>query len=252
MPPPGSGPSTPGGGPLPQPSSGAPPAYGAAPPPPGYVAYGAPGLAMAPLEPTGGLRKATVVLFWVVVVLSFGLAAAFLSRKGAWDDFVDGRGSFTSLDDADTLVGGVAVLTLLAQLAALIVLSIWSLRVARNAQKLGVGGVKPGLACGGWYIPIGNLWVPWGHLRTAVTGLGGSATSLNRWHAAWIAVTVFNVLSNFVFDVEFDFDSSDVSSTLGNQAIVGGLQAVAVAFAALFAMRATRDIEEAVAARRTS
>ncbi len=40
--------------------------------------------------------------------------------------------------------------------AAVIVLSIWSLRTARHARGCGAHDVSPGLACGSWYIPFGN------------------------------------------------------------------------------------------------
>ena len=46
-------------------------------------------------------------------------------------------------------------------LAAVIVLCLWSLRTVRNAKQRDPSlNVSPGLACGSWYIPIGNFWLP--------------------------------------------------------------------------------------------
>jgi len=58
--------------------------------------------------------------------------------------------SLSDLDRADGVVASVGIATSIAMVAAGIVLSIWSLRLVRNAEEFAGPGLKPRLACGGW------------------------------------------------------------------------------------------------------
>jgi len=99
---------------------------------------------------TAGLRKAAIVLFWATAAAVVLLAAALISRKGVWSDFESGGDvSFSDLDAADGFVGAAALFAAALGLATTIVVSIWSLRVARHARRAGAAVVSPGLACGG-------------------------------------------------------------------------------------------------------
>ncbi len=213
-------------------------------PPPGYVAYGAPGSQQ--LARTAGLRTATIVLFWATVAANVLLAIVLFWRRTVWDDFIAGNANFLDLDDADNTVGVVGIVGIGLSITAAIVLAIWSLRTARNARSRGAIAVSPGWACGGWFIPIGNLWVGFGQLRKAVDAMpSGTAPALGRWQAAWIAATVFGFATRSFFDID-SFDAGEISSTLQNQSVVGAIQAIASAVAAFFAMRAMREIDQAV------
>jgi hypothetical protein len=217
--------------------------------PPGYVADNQVGMShqVAPAS-TAGLRKAAITLFWVVTAATAGLSASLFSRRGVWDDFVAGAGDLDSLDRADATVAGLVVLIGVATLAAAVVVSIWSLRVVRNAQQLSGHGLSPKMACGGWYIPIGNLWVPFVRLREAVTAVRGEATSVSHWQAAWIAMAIFSGIDRVAFELD-SFDPDDVRNTLTNEANFSLINLVVVALTAFLAQRAMGRVEAAVVAR---
>ncbi|MEL6891028.1 MAG: DUF4328 domain-containing protein, partial [Actinomycetota bacterium] len=227
-------------------SAGAPPSFGATPPP-GYVPFGSSGPVQ--LVGTSGLRVATIVLFWAVVASNVGVAIAAASRRSTWDDFVDGRATIFDIDDADNTIAGIAVLNLVLAIAAGIVLSIWSLRAARNLQAVGGQGVKPGWACGGWYIPIGQLWVPWGHLRRGHRSIQGDTRMLSWWQGLWIGSTVLGFMLRNALDVDGFASDDSISSQLGQQTLYAGFQSLILAAAAYTAMRSMRSIEASVAAK---
>ena len=230
---------------VPPPPTGIASSTHTAPPAAGYVAFGSPGAPVQPLQSTAGLRTATLVLFWVTVAANVLFAVVLFNRRSVWDDFVAGNAGFVDLDDADNAVGAVALLLIVSLLASGIVLSIWSLRTARNAKARGALAVSPGLACGGWYIPIGNLWVGFGQLRKSVDGVRGGAPNLSKWQGAWIGFVVLGFVTRSFGNID-TFDPDGVSESLQNQSIAGVLQALTMAVAAFFAMRAMREIDRSV------
>jgi hypothetical protein len=215
--------------------------------PAGYVAYGSPGAASGAVQPSKGLGTSTIVLFWLVTILSFLLALTLFYRKGVVEDFFTEGSTFLDLDkvnDADALVGLVALLQIVVQLAGVIVLCIWSKRIADNAKARGVQNVSPGLACGGWFIPIGWFFVPFNELRKSVKGVGGSGSAITGWQIGWLLAGVGGV---FVFSYRNDINMSDsetsLSDALSRQATLGLVGAVLTAVAAVLA---TRGIREAI------
>ncbi len=200
----------------------------------------APAVGTAPTD-TGGLRTAAIVLFWCVAGASAVLTAAMFSRRATWhsDDV-----TFDDLQEADDFVGGAALILFGVAIAALIVVSIWSLRTARHARQTGASNVSPGLACGGWYIPLANLILPFIQLRRIAAHRGQRRDMISVWQGLLIAAWL---LSGFASNVGNDIDTfdsfDDVSSTLTTQSVVGVFATVFLAATAFVAMRALKVVD---------
>ena len=93
-----------------------------------------------------------------------------------------------------TSSAALLLLVLGLALASTIVVSIWSLRVARHAKRTGADGVSPGLACGGWYIPFANAIVPFLQLRKAAEHARRETRFLNTWMALAIVSLVVSIV----------------------------------------------------------
>ena len=213
-------------------------------PPPGYTPYvsGATGSVL----PSKGLSKAMIVLFWCTTAAAAFAGFALYSRKGVWDDFANGNASFSDLDNSDSLVGTSIVLQIALALASAIVCAVWSNRIANNAKARGALGVRPGLAAGGWFIPIGWLWVGFGQLKKSVTEVGGRSPSLGRWQALFILQAVVGWLISRFGNFETVGDSSELSDRLRNQGLIGLGGAAVYVVTTIFAMKAAREIDTAV------
>jgi len=199
---------------------------------------------MVAQAPSSGLRKAVVILMWVTVAAVFLTAFAAFNRKGVWDDFVDGSKTFADLDDADAFIGTAFLFYFALTVATAIVLAIWSNRVATNAKARGIA-ISPGLAAGGWFIPIGWYFVPFAQLRKTLAGRGDT-TSLGWWQGLWVVAMIGSAVAAQMFDSDDSvFQADEVSSDLRNQSIGLFLAAIAYVGATVFATRALRSIEAA-------
>lgn len=192
---------------------------------------------------TGGLRTATIVLFWCTVGASVLVAFAAVNRRSVFDGFRDGTKSFVDLDDADGLIAAAALVEIGVGLAAVIVLSIWSLRTARNAKQFGATNVSPGLACGGWYIPFGNLVVPFVQLRRVATHRGRPTSAVSLWQGLAIAMFVVSALFRSMGNLDLAEDPDDLANRLSTQTVLAFVMAVLFAAMAVVATRAMRDVD---------
>ena len=105
-------------------------------------------------------------------------------------------------------------------LAGAIVVSIWSLKTAQNADASGATGVSPGLACGGWYIPIGWLFVPFIQLRQVTAHRRRSLTALTLWQVFFVGFWLFSVLFRVFGRFDLDDSADDVSGALDVQIVM--------------------------------
>lgn len=219
-------------------NSGPPP-----PPPPGGVPYSIP-VAYGGTRPAAtGLRTAAIVLMWAGVAANVFLTVAAFSRKGVWEDFIDGSGNLADLDDADDRLAGALVLTFAVTLATAIVLAVWSYRTTSNGQTRGAR-VSPGLAAGGWFIPIGWYFVSFSQLRKAMGGRG-DATAVGWWQGLWVVATIASGVALQLFDDDLDQTPSEVSDGLRNQSVGLVVATVLLGAATIFAMRALRAVDDA-------
>ena len=138
------------------------------PPPPippagGYVGpYATSSVPLGPMRSLRGLWIGLVVLFALIGVADIVAAGAFWNRAGLIDDVVNGNfPDGGALLDADDAVQGAIVAHSLLLITLAIVFIIWQFQHAKNAQAMGErGGLGPGWAIGGWFIPVANLVLP--------------------------------------------------------------------------------------------
>jgi hypothetical protein len=227
-----------------------PPGYG----PPGYAAPGTVGVPPAPpgfaygaqaLKPTKGLRTATIVLMWLVTAAFALIAVAYLSRRSVVNGFFDGNKSITDVDDADNFVGGAALLAFSAMLACVIVLCIWSHRVVSNGRARGVPNLSPGLAAGGWYIPIGMWWLSFVQIRRAMRGVGAATAAVGAWQGLFIAANTLGGIS-LSYGSEDAMSSDEIKDVVTNQSILGVMTFILYVVLTIFAMRAIKQADAAL------
>ena len=140
---------------LPPPPVPGPGAYGVGP-------YATSSMPMPPMRSLRGLWIALLVLFALVAVADIVAAGAFFNRADLLEGIDRGEGlTFQQALEADDGVqNGLALHALLA-VAIIVVFIIWQFRHAKNAQALGDrGGLGPGWAIGGWFIPVANWVLP--------------------------------------------------------------------------------------------
>jgi hypothetical protein len=106
-------------------------------PPPGYVAYGGPGAYPRDFQRIGGLTKALVILNIISIAATAISLVVQLTLRNKALDFREGA---TTLDEfADELAPYLAISAILGLVAlgALVVLIIWTFRMAKNLEVLG-------------------------------------------------------------------------------------------------------------------
>jgi hypothetical protein len=110
-------------------------------------------------RPLGGLSTALTVLLFLCGVAATATSFALFNRASLLDDLP--AHSLTELQDADDVVVGVGVSLIVLFVVTGIVWVIWQHRHAKNARLLGQReGLGPGWAIGGWFVPIGNFFLP--------------------------------------------------------------------------------------------
>lgn len=207
---------------------------GALAPPPGYVAYGSPGAAMSgQFRPIGGLARAAVVLQSITIALSLIVLAIQLTLRDEARDFLDGAITKKDFDDA---TGGFGMVSLLAGglgLALIIVLILWSFRIAGNLRTFGRLPLtwKPPLAIvvwilGGCTLNIITFLMLREHWRGSDPEVAAGDTSwrsrsIDQSIIVWFALTVAGSVMSLVFvgagGVVGDVDLGDSSTTFAKQ-----------------------------------
>jgi hypothetical protein len=239
--PPGSPPPPPPPGPASIPPPPPPPAGV----PAGYVAYGQPAN-VAVTEPRA-LRAATVAMFWAATAATVVLALIAYHRGDVARDVLDGVSGLKDAKDADDATAAAALFVMAAMLAGAILVCIWSARTAGNARRRDPGNTaNPGLAAGSWFIPLGNLVLPFAQLRTAArAGAARLSAAIVVWQAAFIVAFVCAIVQRVRGDISAGDDIGDAPSRLHSQGIVIFVMAVTFAVAAVAAMRAMTEVDRA-------
>jgi hypothetical protein len=202
------------------------------------------------MESTAGLRRAAITLFWLVAAAAGLLVIAVFARKGSWDDFVKNPTleGVSKIDDADNFVAGAVLVQLLFMLTSTILVCLWAQRVCSNARVRGLLTVRPGLAAGGWFIPIGWYWVGFNEVRKAANGLGRAPGALLGWQIAFAATGVCDFVQRLGFDnVDTgNVHTDEVSDALSVQGVFVTLALIGFVTATVYAMSAMRRIETVV------
>ena len=213
-------------------------------PPPGYVMYGA---TPPTLQQPRGLRVATLVGFAAVTVFCFVLGAVAYARGGLLDDYFAGTATLADLQESDDQVQRLAVLFMLFQVGAAVLLAIWSHRTTKNAlARDPYLNASAKMAAGGWFIPFGNFVLPWKHLRTACTAQGGKApTALNLWQFAFCAELVFGRVASGMGELDLSASRSKAIDQLHQQGIYFLVTAAILVIAGVAAFVAMPKIDSA-------
>jgi hypothetical protein len=225
-----------------------PPPPGAPPPPPGYGAYPTGyGYASGPHEAArslSGLAVALSVLLPIAALANLIFAVALFNRASVLD--TDFTGS--DLVDADNAVGGGVALVFFAVVPTAIVWIIWQYRHAQNAPLLGkTGGLGPGWAIGGWFVPIGNFVLPQLELVQSAKASdpdaparpGRAPAAVYVWWLLFDLQAVISIASGrYGSDDSGAFTQIDDFQRTDRIAAVGALVSVAAAIAAVVVVRA--------------
>jgi hypothetical protein len=184
-------------------------AYSVPPPAGAYTA-------MSPMtpatQPTKGVGKAMIILYWLTTTFAFLAALAFFRRKNVWDGLFAGTSEPSDVDSADTFVA-LTVLPGVALLIAGAVLSIiWWQRAAARSR---IGGGS-----------VGSLIAPW----IVLFAIGFVLLVAAR--------VVLNVDDNNIID-----ELGSVSGKLRNQGILALIGAIFYAGATVMAMRAVKRVD---------
>ncbi|WP_326578600.1 DUF4328 domain-containing protein [Actinacidiphila glaucinigra] len=228
-------------------------------PPPG-AQYPAPyPVPVGPPATTAVLRSPLGLATAVVVLLSLVIAADVL-------DIVAEAGRYALMDTAvgdvlatvdqsalnrsDLWIGVAAALQFLTLVGAAVLFVIWFHRVRTNGEVFAPNGFEKGRgwAIGGWFIPIGNLWIPsriaretWvassqttqdGRLRPADSG------PVAYWWAAWVASELLSWLSVLVTNGGSQY-ADDLRDAAGFAIAADAVDILAAVLAILFVRKLT-------------
>ncbi|MFN6122574.1 MAG: DUF4328 domain-containing protein [Actinomycetes bacterium] len=245
--------TTPAGGPPPPPppfpgmgGPGVPPPPSMSPPP-GYVGYGQPG-AYSPFSRIRGISKALVVVQIVTIVVTAILLVVQLSLAGSADDFLNGSITVSEFDDELVPFFLLSTLSAAIALAGLVLLILWSWRIAGNLQKLGRDPLtwKPGLTIvvwllGGCTLSIINFLMLREHWRGSDPEAapydnrqwrtGPVDTKIVAWFVVGLVQVVVSVMSGLLAfgGVSLGTTSADVAESLSDRlgfVLVSGVGAV--------------------------
>src|SRR5262245_4490465 len=222
-----------------------------------------------PPTPADGLGLATTILLGIVAVLALVVAATTFNGYSVVEDILAATGDSTFGDPVDADDGRNAALGFyfLGALPTAILFIIWQYRHSRNARSLaGPGGLGPGFAIGGWFIPFANYVLPGIELYQSsrassppVPGGGPRSGKGNGLVIAWAVLfglgTVALGVGSSIGTPEDGFGdmSSDAVRNLLAVGSLGGLLVVAAAVLAAIMVQSltkqqTRRIHEAFGA----
>jgi heme/copper-type cytochrome/quinol oxidase subunit 2 len=137
--------------------------------------------------------------WWVQAILHTCIA---LSALGIVSDFwqLDLLASEFTSEEAETndlRQRIIDTLTVVSAVGAMAAVSVWTYRASSNAHKLGAQGLRysPRWAVGGFFIPLGNLWMPYQAMKEIAQASRdpsgwqsrGWPRSLPLWWFSWLA-----------------------------------------------------------------
>ena len=128
--------------------------------------------------------------------------------------------------------------------AAIILLAVWSHRITTNAHNRGVPFLRPGLAAGGWFIPLAQVVVPFVQIRRAANSFLGNTTSVTVWQ---VCIATAALVSRFGFsDLEDASTPVEFSHALTGRVAFLVTSMVLFGVGLLFAKAAIREIDRRV------
>lgn len=164
------------------------------------------------LKPLGGVFKWLRIFFWVYIAgeLLIGVGAAMSLSMGSIS-----FGPEFGLTAGDLASGFGGLSLLLGFIPSVIFFCVFSFRAVKNLRILGAKNVlvTPGWAWGWYFIPIANLFKPYGVMDQIWTGTierenpyAATPGSLPLWWGCWV---VSNISSNISFRMSLEAGGFD-------------------------------------------
>jgi hypothetical protein len=108
-------------------------------------------------------------------------------------------------------------------IAAIVFACIWQYRAASAARALGYPAARsPGWGVGCWFVPIVNLWMPYGAVRDCLPPGHPERARVLRWWVAWLCTAYLSLLSSV-----FAFFSSGAALAVSVPAALAALAVMA-------------------------
>ncbi|WP_330295008.1 DUF4328 domain-containing protein [Streptomyces sp. NBC_00503] len=212
------------------------------PPPAGHASE-----PLTRLRSPQGLATATTVLLALTGVMS--LVAAGLSLYAS---SIAGTGNYTGPLPEATLPEGLLVVDTVLQLplmlATAVLFVIWFHRAHGNSEIFNPGAItrSQGWAVGAWFVPVGNLFIPYTMAKEMWTASiqlrkDGSYRSLSEapvtaWWLTWVAALISDRIFTYLYD------RADTFEELSGAATAGVPQGLLIAAAAVLAIRFVRRL----------
>ncbi len=188
-----------------------------------------------------------ISLFWLTTAASAFVTFAAFARRSRVQELRNGAVAIDTLRDENALVIIAAfVLTMLVVTSAIGV-AVWTLRLVSSAQARQVSGLSAGWAVGGWFVPIGFLFLGFRQAARAVAGVGGSIKSIIAWQVSFAATTLVMAIAQTTSqDIEStpDFDTALAPFTTESYLSLAStvLFVLSATFATVALIRADRDV----------
>ncbi|MFB8084235.1 DUF4328 domain-containing protein [Streptomyces sp. NPDC055992] len=204
------------------------------------------------VRPVVGLGRAACVLLGAaavvdVLAITAGVRNRMLLAEGLDDGFlaVDAE----TWDRADMLYRSAGMLQGLTILVTAVVFLVWLRRVRLNAEAFDprAHSMRPGWAIGAWFVPFGNVWLPyrvtsdiWTASAPADTPGGRSAAPRGLLKAWWALLVGAEILSRYAAGFYGKAKTGgDMVRGLDMVAVCDGLEIVAAVLAILVVRRLT-------------
>ncbi|MFD7442336.1 DUF4328 domain-containing protein [Streptomyces sp. NPDC059909] len=198
-----------------------------------------------------GLSYAVVALLGLVVLVDLVWIYAAALMRGLMGDVAEGDLSAygdEGLDRAQLLLNLNPGFSAVAFLVTAIVFILWFHRARINAGVFGPDLQRrgPGWAVGSWFIPIANLWIPYGvaadvwDASDRDLGTPGRRTSravLNAWWAAWLGSWAVDRIATGV-DNHAE-DAAEIHEAMGLLILSNAADIAAAVLAILFVRKLT-------------
>jgi hypothetical protein len=210
---------------------------------------------------THELRTGLICLFGADAAVSIALGASHLHRSDVVGRYARGSATYAEVNDADDLLGTIALVGLLLLLATATVFIIWQWRSAKNNEALGRirPRYSPGWSIGGWFVPLANLVIPVRIMQDLWQGSDPEHRNFRDWHGLrrwsvigwwWAFYLAGNVLWYFAGSHSDGQTLADIEQTENVRSVGSVLSAVAACLAIFVVHRITQRQEQARDARR--
>ncbi|MFF5918161.1 DUF4328 domain-containing protein [Streptomyces flavochromogenes] len=198
---------------------------------------------MLTLQNPNGLSRAVVALLAGNIVFDVPLALIDIRSLAAGDTDLSDPAVIGSVD-----LNVAYVVSFLVYLATVVVFIVWFHRLRTNAEvwAADLQSRKPGWAIGGWFVPIGNWWIPrgiaadiWRASRTEPYAADGKGelTLLNGWWVCFIGGSMADWISMQLYKRAETVEAYDTATVWSLAGYALGI--VAAVLAILFVRRLT-------------